>query len=120
MTPTLLVVAKAPVPGLVKTRLCPPATPLQAARIASAALLDTLDAAPWPGTVVALTGRIADADAAGELRAALRRCRVVAQRGTGFGDRLANAHADAATPGRGVLQVGSDTPQLHPALLADA
>ncbi|PWU47234.1 glycosyltransferase, partial [Micromonospora globispora] len=31
----LLVVAKAPVPGAVKTRLCPPATPLQAARIAA-------------------------------------------------------------------------------------
>ncbi|MGH3885224.1 MAG: hypothetical protein ACRDSZ_01435, partial [Pseudonocardiaceae bacterium] len=40
----LLVLAKAPVPGKVKTRLCPPATPAQAARIAAAALLDTLDA----------------------------------------------------------------------------
>lgn len=40
----LLVVAKAPVPGAVKTRLCPPATAAQAARIAAAALRDTLDA----------------------------------------------------------------------------
>ncbi|HSB85839.1 MAG TPA: DUF2064 domain-containing protein [Ilumatobacteraceae bacterium] len=38
------VIAKAPVPGRVKTRLCPPCTPEQAADLAAAALLDTLDA----------------------------------------------------------------------------
>ena len=45
MTPRLLVLAKAPVPGRVKTRLCPPCTPAQAAGIAAAALDDTLAAA---------------------------------------------------------------------------
>jgi glycosyltransferase A (GT-A) superfamily protein (DUF2064 family) len=40
----LLVLAKAPHPGRVKTRLCPPADPVQAAEIAAAALLDTADA----------------------------------------------------------------------------
>jgi len=40
----VLVLAKAPVPGLVKTRLCPPCTPAQAAAVAAAALLDTADA----------------------------------------------------------------------------
>ena len=47
MTPddvTLAVIAKAPVPGRVKTRLCPPCTHEQAAAIAEAALRDTLDA----------------------------------------------------------------------------
>ena len=38
------VIAKAPVPGRVKTRLCPPCTPQQAADLAAAALRDTLDA----------------------------------------------------------------------------
>jgi len=42
--PVLLIVAKAPVPGLVKTRLTPPFTPHQAAALAAASLLDTLDA----------------------------------------------------------------------------
>ena len=42
--PGLLVIAKAPVPGRVKTRLCPPFTPAQAARLARAALEDTLAA----------------------------------------------------------------------------
>ena len=41
----LLVLAKAPEPGRVKTRLCPPPTPAEAADLAAAALLDTLDAA---------------------------------------------------------------------------
>ena len=40
--------AKAPVPGRVKTRLCPPCTPEQAAAVAAAALADTLDAVTPP------------------------------------------------------------------------
>src|SRR5215207_2970098 len=36
MSPALLVIAKEPVPGRVKTRLCPPCTPEQAARLAHA------------------------------------------------------------------------------------
>ncbi|MBI5104514.1 MAG: glycosyltransferase, partial [Solirubrobacterales bacterium] len=38
----LAVIAKAPAPGRVKTRLCPPCTPEQAAALAEAALRDTL------------------------------------------------------------------------------
>ena len=45
MAPALIVIAKAPVPGRVKTRLSPPCTPVQAAALACAALQDTLDAA---------------------------------------------------------------------------
>lgn len=115
----LLVMAKAPVAGLAKTRLCPPATPTQAAGIAAAALLDTLDATtPWP-TVVALTGQVDDAERATEVRAALARCRVVPQRGPTFAARLVAAHADAGGAGT-VLQIGMDTPQLDTTLLADA
>jgi uncharacterized protein len=42
-TAALLVLAKAPVSGTVKTRLCPPLAPHDAARVAAAALLDTLE-----------------------------------------------------------------------------
>ncbi|POX42483.1 glycosyltransferase, partial [Streptomyces sp. Ru72] len=40
---TLLVIAKEPVPGRVKTRLTPPYTPQEAAALAEAALTDTLN-----------------------------------------------------------------------------
>ena len=121
----LLVVAKAPVPGQVKTRLCPPATPRQAAVIAAAALLDTLAAvraAPSVTPVLAYAGRLADAEGADQIRAALAGWRLIPQRGAGFAERLANAHEDVAAgfPGRPVLQIGMDTPQVDPALLAAA
>lgn len=154
----LLVLAKAPVAGQAKTRLCPPATPVEAARIAAAALLDTLDAVrAVPGAVdlVAWTGRLAQAERRTELRIALAgrphetagspmrdplarptsdpaghplardalaRPRWFAQRGDRLGDRIAAAHADAADrlPGRPVLQIGMDTPQLRPGDLAEA
>ncbi|QWF81888.1 TIGR04282 family arsenosugar biosynthesis glycosyltransferase [Amycolatopsis sp. CA-230715] len=121
----LLVVAKAPVPGFAKTRLCPPATPEQAAGIAAAALLDTLDAAlatPDARVVVAMTGSLADATAGPEIAAALRGITVIPQRGNGFAARLVNAHADTAAlhPGHPVLQIGMDTPQVTPDLLASS
>ncbi|WP_224387329.1 DUF2064 domain-containing protein [Pseudonocardia sp. ICBG1293] len=119
---TTVVLAKAPVPGRVKTRLCPPATPELAAAIASAALLDTLDAAAGvPGdTVVAMTGDRAAASGAAELDAALDGLAVVAQWGDGLAARIAAAHADAAAlhPGRPTLQVGMDTPQASAELLS--
>lgn len=124
MSVCLLVVAKAPVPGFAKTRLCPPATPEQAAAIAAAALLDTLDAALATGlrTVVALTGTLTQAVHAHQLVEALRRCTTIQQRGDGFAQRLVHAHADAAAlePGAAVLQIGSDTPQLTATTLAEA
>lgn len=124
MTAVLLVVARAPVPGATKTRLCPPATPDQAADIAAAALLDTLDAvAATPGVtpVVALAGPIRGAAREDGIVRALARLTVLSQHGSTFPQRLANVHADtaAAFPGRPVLQIGADTPQVTPALLAD-
>lgn len=115
-TPFLLVMAKAPIPGFAKTRLCPAATPAQAARLAAASLLDTLDAALATGApvVVALAGDLADGVKAADVRRALGRVDVVPQRGEGLGERLAHAHADAARlhPGAPVLQIGMDTPQV--------
>jgi hypothetical protein len=121
---SLLVVAKAPVPGLAKTRLCPPATPEEAADVAAAALLDTLDAVlrtPHVRPVVALTGDLGEARRSAEIRDALRHCTVLAQRGASFADRLANAHADAhRAHGLPVFQIGMDTPQVTPLLLAES
>lgn len=118
----VLVVAKAPVPGLAKTRLAARVGDEVAAAIAAAALLDTLDAvadSPVASRVVALTGDLDDAECSGEIRSRLVDFVVIGQRGEGFADRLANAHVDAAaaTGGLPVLQIGMDTPQVNPELI---
>jgi glycosyltransferase A (GT-A) superfamily protein (DUF2064 family) len=121
--PTLLVVAKAPVPGEAKTRIARTIGDEAAADLAAAALLDTLatvTAVGWP-VVVAMTGDLSRAARADEIRAALEPLRVVPQRGEGRGERLANAHVDAAAGSTaGVVQVGMDTPQLLVADYLDA
>lgn len=118
---TLLVVAKAPEPGLAKTRLAASVGDRVAAEIAAAALLDTLDAvaaAAVSSRVVALTGDLDAAVGAAQLRQRLESFTVIEQRGDDFADRLANAHADAAN-GSPVLQIGMDTPQVTAELLTD-
>lgn len=122
MIVTALVVAKAPVPGLAKTRLAASIGDAAAADLAAASLLDTLDAvraAEVDRRVVALTGDLAHAARADELSRALASFTVIEQRGDELGERLAHAHADAATSGA-VLQIGMDTPQVTAALLTDA
>lgn len=112
-TPTVLVIAKAPVPGFAKTRIAATIGDQAAASIAAAALLDTLvtvSAVGW-SCVVSMTGDLANAVRADEIAVALEPLRLVEQRGEGLGERLAHAHLDA-DDGRGVVQVGMDTPQL--------
>ncbi|MDT0306657.1 DUF2064 domain-containing protein [Streptomyces sp. DSM 44917] len=110
--PVLLVIAKEPVPGRVKTRLTPPFSPLQAARLAEAALADTLHTllnVPAARRVLVLAGRPGPWLPEG--------WEVVPQSGGGLDERLAAAFAGAGGP---ALLVGMDTPQLTPALLAPA
>lgn len=108
----VLVMAKEPVPGRVKTRLCPPCTPSQASDIARAALADTFDAAMACGAdeiIVALDGETGPWLPAG--------VRVVPQIDSTFDRRLAAAWAATSGPG---IQIGMDTPQLTADLLDDA
>lgn len=124
-TGCVLVVAKAPIAGFAKTRLAASIGEQQAADLAAAALLDTVDtvlAVPDAVPVVAMTGDLAKAQRADELTALLAKCTVIPQRGKDFANRLANAHADVAHefPGLPVFQVGMDTPQLRPQMLTGA
>lgn len=117
---TVLVVAKAPVPGLAKTRLAASVGDTMAADIAAAALLDTLDAvaaAPVAERVVALTGDLGQACRSDEIVDRLADFTVIPQRGDGFAERLMHAHEDAAS-GLPVLQIGMDTPQVSAELIA--
>lgn len=121
--PAVLVLAKAPEPGRVKTRLCPPLAPEQAADLAAAALLDSIDAArslPGAEPVVVLTGLLERAARRAALDAMLHGVRVVAQRGDSLGERIAAAHIDGAASARRTLQIGMDTPQVDAGLLAAA
>ncbi|WP_245997461.1 TIGR04282 family arsenosugar biosynthesis glycosyltransferase [Streptomyces armeniacus] len=108
---TLLVLAKEPVPGRVKTRLTPPYTPEQAAGLAAAALADTLDLVaevPARHRVLVLAGRPGPwlPDGAG--------VEVVPQAAGGLDERIAAAFALCDGP---ALLIGMDTPQLTPDLL---
>jgi uncharacterized protein len=106
----IVVIAKSPVPGRVKTRLTPPCSPEQAARLAGAALDDTLAAAARTRRatrrVLVLDGAPGDWVPHG--------FEVVQQRGDGLAERLAAAFEDVAQP---AFLVGMDTPQVTPDLL---
>lgn len=110
--PHVLVMAKAPVPGRVKTRMCPPCTPQEAAGLAEAALADTLEAvaqSPVERRILALEGEPGAWLPPGFT--------VVPQVAGGLDRRLAGAWAAAGGPG---VQIGMDTPQVTPGLLDQA
>lgn len=118
----LVVIAKAPVAGKAKTRLCPPATPQESADIAAASLLDTLDAVratPGAQPVAALTGDLSSAVRGTEISRVLSGLTVIGQGTGGLAPRLARVIATSASmhPGRPVLLIGMDTPQVTPNLI---
>lgn len=109
---SLIVIAKEPVPGRVKTRLTPPCTPDQAAELATAALTDTLHTAlqvPARRRILALDGSPGPWLPPG--------FEVHPQSAGGLDERLAAAFALCTGP---ALLIGMDTPQVSPELLAPA
>jgi glycosyltransferase A (GT-A) superfamily protein (DUF2064 family) len=111
------VLAKEPRPGFVKTRLCPPFTPDQAAELAEACLHDTMDAVsatPDSVPLVVLDGR------PGSWLRSGTGC--VPQVDGAFGDRLQAAVDEGfrRLPGGPVVVIGMDTPQVTPTLLVRA
>ncbi|MGW3268568.1 TIGR04282 family arsenosugar biosynthesis glycosyltransferase [Streptomyces sp. NPDC001056] len=106
---TLLVIAKEPRPGRVKTRLTPPFTPVEAAGLAEAALADTLHAvatAPASRRLLVLDGAPGPWLPPG--------FEVLPQCAGGLDERLADAFAHCDGP---ALLIGMDTPQVTPDLL---
>ena len=102
--PAVAIMAKAPAPGAVKTRLCPPLAPAQAAALAHAFLLDKI------GQVRTLRGArpvvaFAPADAAATFRALAPDFGLLAQRGPDLGARLADSLETALRLADGVVQV---------------
>jgi hypothetical protein len=106
---TLLVIAKQPVPGRVKTRLVPPCSYEQAASLAEAALADTLGAVlmtPARRRVLVLDGQPGPWLPPG--------FDIVPQCAGPLDERLAAAFAAVTGP---ALLIGMDTPQVTPRLL---
>ncbi|MFD8982700.1 DUF2064 domain-containing protein [Streptomyces sp. NPDC059564] len=106
---TLLVIAKEPLPGRVKTRLTPPFTPTEAAALAEAALADTLAAVaatPAGRRVLVLDGRPGPWLPPG--------FEVLPQVAGTLDERLAAAFGACSGP---ALLIGMDTPQVTPELL---
>ncbi|MGW0913694.1 TIGR04282 family arsenosugar biosynthesis glycosyltransferase [Streptomyces sp. NPDC002784] len=106
---TLLVIAKEPKPGRVKTRLTPPFTAEEAAALAEAALADTLEvvaATPARRRVLVLDGAPGPWLPPG--------IEVVPQGAGGLDERLAAAFGACTGP---ALLIGMDTPQVTPDLL---
>jgi len=110
MDVALAVLCKAPVAGLVKTRLSPPCSPQEAAALADAALRDTFDAvraAPAARRVAVVDGEPGDWIGDG--------IEFAFQRGDALDERLAAALEDLADA---ALVIGMDTPQVTPGRLA--
>ncbi|HEY6738268.1 MAG TPA: DUF2064 domain-containing protein [Actinopolymorphaceae bacterium] len=108
--PTVVVIAKEPVPGRVKTRLTPPCTPEQAADLAEAALADTLDVVrrvPARRRVLALDG-----ESGAWLPPGFD---IVPQVSGTLDRRLAGVMSVVDGP---MILVGMDTPQLSPELMS--
>jgi hypothetical protein len=120
----LLVFAKEPRPGAVKTRLCPPFTPEQAASLYASLLADVLEAS------AAAAGRLGLAPilcatppeaCEAMARSAPAAFRTLPQRGPDLAARMAAALEDAAALGHAPLLLrGSDSPLLGEESLAAA
>ncbi|MEV8250951.1 DUF2064 domain-containing protein [Microbacterium sp. NPDC076768] len=103
---TVVVMAKECIPGRVKTRMHPPLSLEDAARVAAASLADTLDAIQAAGLPILVCAQ-------GDIPLPHGVTSIPQVEG-GLDERI-GAVLDAC-PGR-VLLIGMDTPQLRPALL---
>lgn len=112
MSRRLLVFTKAPTPGRVKTRLVPPLTAEQAARVHAAAMLDTVGRAMDAAGEDVEVWTSGDARAAEEVAALVGRAARLQSDGD-LGARLADAFARSFDEGaERVVIVGSDHPTL--------
>jgi uncharacterized protein len=112
----VVVFAKRPAPGVVKTRLCPPLTPEQAASLYAAMLDDVLATTAVAAAAAGAAAWLAvhPPDAVDELAA---RCpagfHAFAQRGADLSERMERAVESAAAAGFArILLRGSDNPAL--------
>ena len=114
------IMAKAPDPGAVKTRLCPPLSPREAAALARCFLRDRV------AQVRALTGvsrviAFTPASARGVFQRLAPDFTLIAQHGADLGARMRSTLATLLAAGhRAMIAIGTDTPTLPTAVLQHA
>jgi uncharacterized protein len=120
MGPVIIVMVKAPLPGLAKTRLSPPLAVSDAGSLALCFVQDVVSAALSikPNLIVAFTppnGRpLLEASLPGGLQ-------WIEQQGQTLGERLISAVAHAYDMGFGpIIVLGADSPTLPPAIIEKA
>ena len=114
----LAIMAKAPRPGHVKTRLASRYPETRVVELYRALIEDTIALAQDVGAGIAIVCPIDDAD---EIKAWLSSdLRVVPQRGRGLADGLTSAFESLCEPGRRVVTFNGDSPHLAPGVLAFA
>ncbi len=111
----VLVFAKEPVPGRVKTRLAPPLSPEEAAALHAGLVLDTVERMlpPWPDGAPRVELHVAG-DVGHPLFAAIaeRGVDLLPQRGADLGERMAAALDRALGKVERAVLVGTDCPAL--------
>ncbi|MRR56165.1 MAG: glycosyltransferase [Deltaproteobacteria bacterium] len=121
MDKALLIFAKQPLPGKVKTRLSPPFTFQAAADIYGCMLSDTLVKVAEVSGVERLLFFEPSCGAADFFRENFPGIRAFPQQGVGLGERLEKAFATAFSLGfESVVAIGTDSPDLPPSYLEES
>lgn len=118
----LIIFAKAPIPGQVKTRLCPPLTPDEAASLHGSLVLDMLERSRGVASMDRFLACAPSSDHVFfKILEERHGVRLITQTGDDLGARMARAMADAFASGyRHVLVIGTDLPTLPGSVFADA
>jgi rSAM/selenodomain-associated transferase 1 len=112
----LIVFARKPLPGSVKTRLSPPLSAEDAARLYECMLLDTLDLVQTLDGITPFIFFQEDSGAAGYFSAVAPGVAAAPQQGVDLGERMHRAFAQIFARGFSETAIiGSDSPDLPPA-----
>lgn len=117
----LIIFAKAPVPGNVKTRLQPVVSPEEAAKLQTFFIQQTLElASRLKGVDVELRCNPDDSHPVFQQCARQYTMTVKQQQGKDLGERMASALQEALVNYREAVVIGTDCPELTPDYLSDA
>jgi rSAM/selenodomain-associated transferase 1 len=121
MKTALLIFAKQPLPGKVKTRLTPPLTPEEACQLYHCMLLDTLSKVLPQVSVDRFLCYVDEGDAAGFMRTISPDTALLPQVTGDLGERMAAAFRQMFVQGYdGVIIIGTDMPDLPMEIIRSA